>query len=149
MPSLNITKEQIEKAIYNTKTMKEAASNLGRNFKTFRFYAIKYNLYTPNPAGKGIHKNKPVKHLLKDILKGRVPNFKTFHLKNRIIKELQWKLICNKCQLSQWNNKPIPLELEHINGNPKDHRKKNLILLCPNCHAQTPTYRGKNISKSK
>lgn len=46
-----------------------------------------------------------------------------------------------------WNGELIPLELEHINGINNDNRLENLTLLCPNCHAQTPTYRGKNIKR--
>jgi 5-methylcytosine-specific restriction endonuclease McrA len=39
---------------------------------------------------------------------------------------------------------PIPLELEHKDGNCTNHNIENLELLCPNCHALTDTYRGKN-----
>jgi hypothetical protein len=49
------------------------------------------------------------------------------------------------CRLEVWNDAPIPLELDHINGRRDDNRLTNLRLLCPNCHAQTPTYRGRNI----
>lgn len=48
---------------------------------------------------------------------------------------------CENCNLTEWLNDPIPLELEHINGNSLDHSEKNLLLLCPNCHAKTTTYR--------
>ena len=42
----------------------------------------------------------------------------------------------------------IPLELHHLNGVRTDNRISNLRLLCPNCHALTDNYRGKNIGMS-
>lgn len=51
---------------------------------------------------------------------------------------------CEVCGNSEWLGQPITLELEHINGNSDDQRKENTKLLCPNCHSQTPTYKGKN-----
>ena len=51
---------------------------------------------------------------------------------------------CSKCHNSVWNGVPIPLEIEHINGNSEDNSEENVTLLCPNCHAQTPTYKSKN-----
>ena len=52
---------------------------------------------------------------------------------------------CSSCGLSEWQDQPIPLELDHINGEHDDNRLENLRLLCPNCHALTDTYRGRNI----
>ena len=51
---------------------------------------------------------------------------------------------CNCCGLSDWNNKPIVLELEHIDGHAENNHPTNLCLLCPNCHSQTPTFKGAN-----
>ena len=51
------------------------------------------------------------------------------------------------CDLTNYKDELIPLELEHKNGNNKDNRIENLTLLCPNCHAQTGTYRGRNKNK--
>lgn len=52
---------------------------------------------------------------------------------------------CERCNLTEWNGRPIPLELDHIDGDRTHNQLENLRLLCPNCHALTPTYRGRNI----
>ena len=51
---------------------------------------------------------------------------------------------CNRCNNDKWLDSPIPLELEHIDGNRKNNDRSNLELLCPNCHALTDTWRGRN-----
>ena len=53
---------------------------------------------------------------------------------------------CQACSFSAFH--PIDgksiLEINHVNGDGTDHRPENLQVLCPNCHALTPTYRGRN-----
>lgn len=68
----------------------------------------------------------------------------THKLKKRLIREKYFEHKCYCCGNTEWMGKIIPLELEHINGINTDHSLINLTLLCPNCHAQTSTYRGKN-----
>jgi len=51
---------------------------------------------------------------------------------------------CLKCNIDSWQNEPIVLELEHIDGNSSNDKEDNLCCLCPNCHSQTPTYKAKN-----
>mgnify|MGYP001332523599 CR=1 FL=1 len=51
---------------------------------------------------------------------------------------------CVICSLTEWNEQPIPLVADHINGNPHDHRFENLRLICNNCDALLPTYKSKN-----
>ena len=52
---------------------------------------------------------------------------------------------CQNCGCDgKWQNGIIALELDHINGNNTDNRIENLRYLCPNCHALTATYRGRN-----
>jgi|SRR5882672_2701725 len=51
---------------------------------------------------------------------------------------------CQVCNLDTWNGKPIPLELDHIDGNSENRIPENYRIICPNCHAQTPTFKGKN-----
>jgi len=56
---------------------------------------------------------------------------------------------CNICQIHEWNSHEISLELDHINGINNDNRICNLRFLCPNCHSQTHTFRGRNINNGK
>jgi hypothetical protein len=51
---------------------------------------------------------------------------------------------CYTCNIVEWNNKPIVFDLEHIDGNSENNNIENLCLICPNCHSQTPTYKGAN-----
>jgi Zn finger protein HypA/HybF involved in hydrogenase expression len=63
-------------------------------------------------------------------------------LKRFLTEEYGYK--CAECGLSEWRNKPIVLELEHRDGNSENNEFENLCLICPNCHSQTDTYKGKN-----
>ena len=51
---------------------------------------------------------------------------------------------CSECGLTDWNGKQIVLELEHKDGNSENNAYTNLCLICPNCHSQTSTYKGRN-----
>ena len=62
--------------------------------------------------------------------------------RKRVIIEQKGK--CNKCGVAEWMGSPIPFELEHIDGNNKNHERGNLEALCPNCHSITDTWRGRN-----
>lgn len=43
----------------------------------------------------------------------------------------------------------VPLEIDHIDGNCYNNSPENLIVLCPNCHAITPTYRALNKNSGR
>lgn len=43
----------------------------------------------------------------------------------------------------------IPLEVEHIDGDPYNTTPDNVTLLCPNCHSLTPTYKGANKGRGR
>ena len=57
---------------------------------------------------------------------------------------------CVECGLKDsWQNKPINLELDHINGIRSDNRLENLRFLCPNCHSQTKNFKGRGMDRKK
>ena len=68
---------------------------------------------------------------------------------NSHVRTYLFKKYSNSCAKCGWNKinpftNTIPLEVEHIDGDPYNNSPENLTLLCPNCHALTRTYRGAN-----
>lgn len=51
---------------------------------------------------------------------------------------------CSICLTKEWLGKPVPLVMDHSNGNPADNRVANIRLVCGNCDMQLPTYKSKN-----
>ncbi len=51
---------------------------------------------------------------------------------------------CEVCGISKWNNNPITLQVDHINGDAGNDSPSNVRLICPNCHSQSNTYSGRN-----
>ncbi len=66
------------------------------------------------------------------------------HVKRYIFNKYDSK--CDNCGWGERNphTKNIPLEIDHIDGNYENTKEENLILLCPNCHSLTKTYKGGN-----
>lgn len=138
----------IEEAIKTSSSMREAALKLEMPFSTFKRKAG--DLYVPNQGAKGTSKPRAEgigKIPLKEILEGKYPQYQSNKLRSRLIEEGYKDRRCECCNNTEWLGKPISLEVDHVNGISTDHRLNNLKILCPNCHAQTETYRGKNIKK--
>lgn len=66
------------------------------------------------------------------------------HVKARLLKAGLKQNRCEICGLEDWLGKPLSMALHHVNGDGLDNRLENLQILCPNCHAQTDTYGGRN-----
>ena len=79
----------------------------------------------------------------KELLSGRRPVSRA-HLKSRLIAEGLKDDRCERCGINEWRGRSLSLALHHVNGDGLDNRLENLALLCPNCHAQTPNFSGRN-----
>ena len=64
-----------------------------------------------------------------------------------LLKEREHK--CEHCGNSEWLSQEIPLQVHHIDGNPNNNVRKNLELICPNCHALTDNWCSKNIKTNQ
>ena len=122
----------------------------GGNYKIMHKAIKEYDLDISHFTGQGwntdLHFKPAEAKPIEDILVAD-SNYQSDKLKRRLIQEGLKDNICERCRLSEWQGVPIPLELHHINGNNRDNRLENLALLCPNCHALTESYRGKNKSR--
>ena len=112
-------------------------------FNTIKFEENRKN--NNNIHIKNLNKNNII--LLDDILKEN-STYSTNNLKKRLIGNNLLKKECLECGITDtWNNNPISLQLDHINGINNDNRLENLRILCPNCHSQTETFSGKHRKK--
>lgn len=68
----------------------------------------------------------------------------TGYVKKLMMLAPEYEHKCKICGNTEWLGKPIALELDHVNGDHYDNRKDNLRFICPNCHALTDTWKGRN-----
>jgi hypothetical protein len=145
------SREQLETAISSSFCVRETLSKLGispsgGNYQTLKKAICFFNIDNSHFTGQGHLKGKTHNYNtrpLKEVLVfGKYEN--TYRLKNRLIKENLKDKKCENCLMISWQGVSIPLELHHKDGNRKNNLFSNLELLCPNCHALTDNYRGKN-----
>lgn len=143
------TDEQLIEAVQEATGMASCMELLGLkksaagNRSTVKKYIEKLGLSTEHWLGQSWVQKGWQEIPLEEILVER-STYKTWHLRNRLLRSGMKEHKCESCSRSEWLGVPIPLELDHVNGVNNDHRLENLRLLCPNCHALTPTWRGRN-----
>jgi hypothetical protein len=136
------TKNNIAKAVKNSKNWREVINYLrpNSNYRGSESHikkcAIKFNIDFSHFPGRGWNKGKrlPSKNPLSEYLSGE-RFIKSNDLKQRLFKDKIKNYKCEECNLSEWRQQPIPLELHHIDNNPKNNNLTNLKILCSNCHS--------------
>ena len=149
------TKEEFETAAKNSYSIAGMCRHLGLkpsggNYRLMHNAIKVHELDTSHFTGQGWNTSltfKPFEAKPTNEILTIDSTYQSFKLKRRLVQEGIKQHICEHCRLTQWQGMPIPLELHHINGKNRDHRLENLLLLCPNCHALTESYRGKNKKK--
>jgi hypothetical protein len=96
----------------------------------------------PPATARGGRPRRPIERLLvRDI------QISSNDLRHRLLEEGIKQPRCEGGLRTRWEGRPMPLELDHIDGDRTNNLLENIRLLCPNCHASTPTYRGRNIGR--
>lgn len=152
------TDEQFIEAVKNSFSYAEVIRQIGlkpagSNYDTVKRKIAELNLDVSHMTGQGWNQGDRYKIIkpaqpIDEILIKNSTFINTNHLRQRLLKEGIKKHQCECCNLTEWQGMPIALELHHKNAIKDDLRIENLELLCPNCHAFTDNYRGKNIGMS-
>ncbi|MFJ8348950.1 HNH endonuclease [Streptomyces sp. NPDC094153] len=123
----------------------------GGNYVTVKRYIQVLGLDTSHWLGQSWVGKRGTPPTLRPLASILVQNsdYATSWLRKRLIDAGLKEHRCEECRLTEWQGKPIPLEVDHLNGIANDHRIDNLRLLCPNCHALTPTWRGRNKQRRR
>ena len=140
-------KEEIQQWIAEGQTKAFMARQLGCNPKTINPILEKLGLsYEGNRGCKGLSKPNGHELTLLEYLEKSI-DIQSNKVRKKLLDEGYKEHRCECCNLTEWLGEPIPLELHHIDGDHHHNELSNYQLLCPNCHAKTESYRGKNCSK--
>lgn len=142
----NFSKEQLQEFVQESKSFAELkrkilyAENQGSSLTSLKKMIEKYQFDISHFTGQKWNKNNF--------------DYSRFKKGNAIksadaVKALSYKRghKCECCGLTEWQRQKIPLQVHHLDGDRLNNEEENLQLLCPNCHALTDNYCGKNIQQ--
>lgn len=147
------TKEWLEELCKDSTSYAEVLQKAGRkqgggSQKTLRDKIALFEIDISHFTGQSHSKNRGRRaRTIEDYLNNLV-QIKSHKLRLRLFEEGIFEKKCYSCGNTEWLGQPIPLELHHIDGNNKNNNLENLMILCPNCHYFTETYKTKNIKRN-
>lgn len=137
--------EEFEKIVKDNFCYADIMKDLGYNSKSGSSYKAlkekinKLNISTEHfTSKKGIERNE--ENIFIENSTADQSTLRKYYLKGNYTPYIC--LICGQEPI--WQEKPMTLILDHINGNNKDDRLENLRWVCPNCNQQLDTTNGKN-----
>ena len=136
----NFTKEEITQFVKESISFRELQQKLGYSAnsgsahkileKVLDDYEIDYSHF------KGHAWNKEMSKYEDALTDFGVHDWPT--IKSRLFQEREYR--CECCGITSWNGQEIKLQVHHIDGNHNNNTRKNLMILCPNCHSQTDNW---------
>ncbi|WP_328925913.1 HNH endonuclease signature motif containing protein [Streptomyces sp. NBC_00190] len=143
------TREILAEAVAASTTMCEVLGRLGRDVagghhthisrKVKAFGTDTSHFKLPSRAGRPNTRRTPESILVRQD-DTRARRAQSEHLKGALA-ALGIPERCAMCGIEPtWQGYPLPLEVDHIDGDWRNNQRENLRLLCPNCHAVTDTW---------
>jgi DNA-directed RNA polymerase subunit RPC12/RpoP len=153
------SKEEFEKAVKGTQSKLEVIDKLGwkmggNAYYNLNYLSAKFNISLPSWQMTGASTTAAIAaNTIPDdawFVKGKLRSGS--NSKKRLIKSGTPNLCSNPdCDLkgkTVWSGKPVPFEVDHIDGDRLNNTRDNLRILCAMCHKQTDTHGGRNIKIS-
>lgn len=139
-----VTESRSVRQVLGKLGLKQAGGNYAQINKYLKELKIERKHFTGHGWSKGLRVTTNPGAPLTELLVMN-SDYQSFKLKKRLFEANMKPKHCEECGWSKISKDGrLPLELDHINGNPRDNRLENLRVLCPNCHSLKPTHRGRN-----
>lgn len=106
-------------------------------------YSSGQKKYCSNPCQQEYQSKQKYEYFLTSPDEYQRANYSPKSFKSFILQEQNNQ--CNICGCTTiWNNKPLIMILDHIDGNAANNTRQNLRCICSNCDSQLDTYKSKN-----
>jgi hypothetical protein len=154
------TREILEPVVTESRSVNEVLRRLGLDAvgghhtnisRRIKAYGIDTSHFTPvvrTERQRHNQRRRTAAEILVEDTSGQARRVPGSRLK-RAMRELGMEERCALCGIEAvWLREPLPLEVDHIDGNWRNNRIENLRVLCPNCHSTTDSYRGRSKGRA-